>query len=106
MNVSNAAETQSKQATPELVMSSSLAMLFPQLRINLPTAKKLPAIIHAHSLHVHAIYMCQQCMPGAVIEAIWHESFMHVVYMCKQTTCASSVCQGLSFKPHGMSHES
>ncbi len=33
MKVSNAAETQSKQATPELVMSSSLAMLFPHLTL-------------------------------------------------------------------------
>ncbi len=32
------------------------------------------AVIDACSLHVQAIYMCQQCMPGAVLEATWHES--------------------------------
>ena len=75
--VSNAAETQSKQATPGLVMASSLAMLAPHLSpgsTHTQAAKQLPA-------------------------------FMHVICMCKQSTRASSVWQGLSFKPHGMSHE-
>lgn len=74
-NVSNAAETHSKQATPALVMSSSLGMLF---------------------LHLHLILKLQRS---------FRQSLMHVVYMCKQSTCASNVCQGLSLKPHGMSHE-
>ena len=72
MQVSNADKMQSKQATPELVMASSLAMLFPHLSFSLHTAKQLPSIIHACSLHVQAVHMCKQCM--AVLEATWHES--------------------------------